>query len=316
MFKVAPCTIAFTMKHILLVLCPPVWHKLPPLGLSYISEYLKFLGYNVDVIDLNIEVISILDKVSDYDCIGFSVFKTNQYNTLGLVKEIKKKKPKTKIILGGPQCISWQFETPPDDVRYADIMIVGDALPLLDERPSPTFSGFKLDRYQRKRALPIIGSRGCIRRCTFCSERLLVKGYTKRSPEKIISEIRYHKKINATKWFTFHDSLINGDLRHLERLCDLLAEEDIKWDAQAIIRDDMSEGLLEKMKNSGCFNLFIGLESGSDKILRLMQKGFTTKDAMDFFKKCKSVGLHFEISLIVNYPGEGEWELRLFLQGL
>lgn len=294
------------MKDVLLVLCPPVWHKLPPLGLAYIMEYLKSNGYSVDVVDLNVEEVDVLDVASNYDWIGFSVFKSNEPNTLDLVKRIRQRSSHIKIILGGPQCFSWQFTGFPYEVRYVDSVVIGDPLPPLDERPFPTFSGFKLPRYERKRALPIIASRGCIGRCRFCSERLLTDGFQVRNPEGIVAEIRYHKKVNNTKWFTFHDSLINGNLRHLEELCDLLIGEEIYWDAQAIIRQDMPEGLLVKMKKSGCFNLFIGLESGSDKILKLMRKGFTTVDASNFFRKCKSVGLHFEISLIVGYPGETE----------
>jgi radical SAM superfamily enzyme YgiQ (UPF0313 family) len=298
------------IKSILLVLCPPVWHKLPPLGLAYISEYLKYLGYAVSVLDLNIEDVSLLEIAGKYDCIGFSVFNTNQKNVLELSKQIKEKNPKIKILLGGPQCFSWQFEKPPDGIKYADNMILGDALPDLDERPFPSFAGFKLDKYERKRALPILFSRGCVRKCRFCSERLLSDKYSVRDPEKVIEEIRYNKKVNNTKWFTFHDSLINGDLKKLEQLCGHLKNEDIKWDAQAIIRKDMTEELLKQMKDSGCFNLFIGLESGSEKVLKLMDKGFTLPEAEMFFKRCRSVDLHFEVSLIVGFPGEGDVEFN------
>lgn len=298
------------MKNVLLVICPPVWHKLPPLGLAYISEYLKFCGHCVDVVDLNVENISVEDKARDYDWIGFSVFKTNQHETLQLAKKIKNKYPRKKIILGGPQCFSWQFDELPDDTKYADSIISGDVIQSLNETPFPTFSRFKLEKYERKRALPILASRGCIRACRFCSEKLLSKGYETRDPKNILEEIRYHKKVNKTKWFTFHDSLINGDLRHLENLCDLLVDEGIVWDAQAVIRKDMTEELLKKMKKSGCFNLFIGMESGSDRVLKLMQKGFTIKDAEGFFKKCNASELHFEVSFITGFPGEGEEEFN------
>jgi radical SAM superfamily enzyme YgiQ (UPF0313 family) len=298
------------LKNILMVLCPPVWHKLPPLGLAYISETLKSLGCNVDVLDLNIEDAPPFDHFLKYDCVGFSVFLSNQKNVMTLSKKIKDNNPKIKIIFGGPQCNSWQFEKPPDDIKYVDCIFQGDAIPSVNERAFPTFGDFKLNGYERKRALPIISSRGCIRKCRFCSERLLYEGFACRDPEKTIEEIKYHKKINNTKWFTFHDSLINGNLAKLENLCELMTGEDIKWDAQAIIRKDITERLLDKMKKSGCFNIFLGLESGSERMLKLMKKSFTVKDAESFFKKCKDVGLHFEVSLITGFPGEGEKEFN------
>ena len=293
------------MRNILLILCPPVWHKLPPLGLAYVSEYLRSTGYNVDVVDLNVEEVNILEQAGVYDEIGFSVFKSNEIETLALVKKVKEKYPRKIILLGGPQCFSWQYEVNPDEVKLADELIVGDYVLDLDAS-FPTFDGFRLDKYERKRALPILSSRGCIRTCAFCSERLLSKGFTIRRPENVLKEIQYHKKINKTKWFTFHDSLINGDLNNLDELCDMLLGENIVWDAQAIIRRDMPEDLLSKMKKGGCFNLFIGLESGSSKMLKLMRKGFTTEDAEVFFTKCRNVGLHFETSLIAGFPGETE----------
>jgi len=305
-YLVSEWMLSQNLKSILLVLCPPVWHKLPPLGLAYISEYLKSLGYYVRVIDLNVESVSLADTGFKFDCIGFSVFKTNQGTVLEYAKKIKETNPEIKILFGGPQCFTWQFEKPPEEIKYADEIILGDALPFLDERPFPKFSEFKLEKYERKRALPILSSRGCIRACSFCSERLLANKYFARDPKKIIDEIKYHKEKNNVRWFTFHDSLINGDLKQLSELCRYLKKEDIKWDAQAIIRKDMPEELLEEMKESGCFNLFIGLESGSERILKLMNKGFALQDAEIFFKKCNSVSLHFEISLIVGFPGESD----------
>ncbi len=63
---------------------------------------------------------------------------------------------------------------------------------------------------------------------------------------------------------------------------------------------------IEKIKTSGCYNLFIGLESGCDKTLKKMNKGFTIKDAMSFFKKLNSTGIFFGVSIITGYPGETE----------
>jgi len=78
----------------------------------------------------------------------------------------------------------------------------------------------------------------------------------------------------------------------------------IKWEAQARINQTLDSDLASLIKRSGAYNLFIGLESGSDKILKLMNKGFDTKAARSFFKTLRSAGIHFEVSLIFGYPGE------------
>jgi len=64
------------------------------------------------------------------------------------------------------------------------------------------------------------------------------------------------------------------------------------------------------MQKSGCYNLFIGLESGSDAVLDNMRKGFTARTAERFLKTLYRQGLHFEISLIFGYPRETEKEFR------
>ena len=64
------------------------------------------------------------------------------------------------------------------------------------------------------------------------------------------------------------------------------------------------------MKKSGCINLFIGFESGSDTILRLMNKRFSVNTAARFFESLNQAGLQFEISLIAHYPGETEVEFK------
>lgn len=351
---------------ILLVLCPPFWTKLPPLGLAYIDSYLRRKGHTVYVYDANIETYhtapdktkiqwhdvaaqSFQDSFYDEKCLqrvsnivsekkitilGFSVFRSNREFSIKCATAVKKAFPHVRIIFGGPEVKRYALEkdTIPhtSKVYYADHFIVGEGEVSMNEvcvdiasniffhtakeernleaLGYPDFSQFDLSKYERKRALPIIASRGCIRKCSFCSERLLTSMYRMRSAEHIIEEIKTHCKKYSTLWFTFHDSLINGDLKKLEDLCDgILAEKiHIKWDTQCAIRGDMSERLFKKMKDSGCFNIFIGLESGSNKVLKSVQKGFDSEEASTFLKKIYNVGIHAEVSLITGLPNEGE----------
>jgi radical SAM superfamily enzyme YgiQ (UPF0313 family) len=240
--------------------------------------------------------------------------------------------------LGGPQ-ITRQFfkgrgKIDSSIVKFADYLVVGEGeRPLLnflkgknkDEKivkfeqldnleniAFPRYPGLSLNSYPKKDALPVQFSRGCIRKCAFCSERLLYKGLRLREVRNIIDEIRYHKTSNNTSYFVFFDSLINADLGALEELCDKIIDNFglINWEAQIAVRHDMSQKLFEKMKRSGCYNLFVGLESGSDNTLKKMNKGFTAKDAVNFFEMLNKAGLFFGISIIVGYPGETDGDFR------
>lgn len=362
-------------KNICLILCPPIWPNLPPLGLAYLTSSLEKYGYSVTILDLNISLYNqvspelktkwtisdqslekyllsffknnllndVLYQLSSWKvaAIGFSLFKKNLTFSLELAKIIKSQFPQLDIIFGGPECTQLKYQKGKrwsDEIDYLNAIIIGDGeisllkylenkkrknnqahsffyeeeIVSLDDLPFPSFDGFPLMDYPRKKALPILTSKGCTNRCSFCSERLLYHGYRFRNPAKVVEEIEYQMEKYQTKWFTFYDSLINSRLKELNCLCDLLMKKKlrIKWDAQAIIRADMPEELLDKMKEAGCFNLFIGLESGSDNILRRMNKSFTTREASVFFRKCFHKGVHFEISLIVGFPGENEREFE------
>jgi len=117
----------------------------------------------------------------------------------------------------------------------------------------------------------------------------------------------FQKKFN-TNWFIFQNSLINANLDYLENLYKLIIEKlpNIKFEAQIYIRGDMKLELFQLLKKAGCYNLFVGLESGSDTMLKIMRKRFDAQTAVIFFRNCRIAGLHFEISLIVGHPGENK----------
>jgi len=128
----------------------------------------------------------------------------------------------------------------------------------------------------------------------------------------VIEEIQYHRSKNKTDSFVFHDSLINGDLEKLEELCDKMIKcfGSVKWEAQIAVHNSMPLALFKKMKKSGCYNLFVGLESGCTRTLKNMNKGFTPQNAVNFFKKLNAAGLFFGVSVIIGYPGETEADFR------
>jgi radical SAM superfamily enzyme YgiQ (UPF0313 family) len=267
-------------------------------------------------------------KDNNIEVVGFSVFKSNRSFSINTAKYIKEKFPEVKIIFGGPEVFTMDLEGY-DTLDFVDNFVVGEGeqavLDILSGNKTervikfsqlsnidffPKFKNYNLKNYARPGALPILFSRGCVNSCSFCSERLLFKGYRTRDPEVVIEEMKYHIEVNKIKWFTFYDSMINGNLHKLEKLVQLIIENklDIFWDAQLGIRDGMDIELLKKMKASGCINLFVGLESASDHILKLMKKNFTAPEAVGFFNKLKKAGLNYEVSLIVDFPGEEEQE--------
>lgn len=381
---------------ILLLQAPPVWAGRPPLGLAYLSSWLRGKKWEVNIIDLNQEIFSEVPdqmrrgwslpddsherglysywrkhsphalkriinqiEISEPSLLGLSVFRSNFPFTLSLADHIRRAFPNLPIVFGGAEALYQQHTDfkyfPEKGARAVDAWVVGEGeLPLhealtglkanlsltdcldfstnqyghlvfpymevedLSKLPSPTFEEFDLGRYTHSRNLPLLASRGCIRRCAFCAECLLSLRYRSRSASDIIKEMNAHLYNYGVRHFSFHDSIFNGDLKQLEELCLALIEENlpITWEAQIAVRKKMTGRLFGLMKKAGCVSLFVGLESGSDHILSLMNKGFTVAEAETFIKKAHRHGPHFEISMIVDYPGEGLNEFEETLEFL
>ncbi|MFA4991430.1 MAG: B12-binding domain-containing radical SAM protein [Candidatus Omnitrophota bacterium] len=283
------------------------------------------------------EYAAVIEKIARHEIVGLSCFKSNFRSSLELARILKSKNKNIKIILGGPETARQFFKKGLGFMKeisgLINLAVIGEGeRPLLDyargringnnalfrELPDltaplfPRYRGIDLASYPGKGAMPVIFSRGCVRHCSFCSERLLYKKFRVRPSENVIDEMTYHKSENKTERFVFHDSLLNGDLKKLEALCDAMTKNfgSVKWEAQMAIRNDMSPELLKEIKESGCYNLFVGLESGCDRTLRNMRKSFSAEDAVNFFKKLNDAGLFFGISVIVGYPGETEKDFK------
>lgn len=374
---VKPGTFFLAFPKVLLVIAPPFWPKMPPLGIGCLQAFLEKNNITCDIIDLNNifynlssgelkkswliscnaslennifdlmqknhpeEFKRLADQMLGYEIIGFSCFKSNMSSSLKLIRLLKSGNKNIKIIAGGPEITRQFFKTSGKFTRdiksQVDFIVTGEGeKPLLaivrtgqqaagqDKKitfneladlgalPWPVYKGLDIGSYPRKNSISILSSRGCVRKCRFCSERLLYKKFRQRPVKNMIEEIRYYKSRYKTEYFVFHDSMINNDLKKLEELCGEVIKNfgSIKWEAQIAIRKDMSHETLEKIKKSGCYNLFVGLESGCDRTLEKMNKGFTTKEAADFFKKLNGAGLFFGVSIIIGYPGETEAEFR------
>lgn len=192
----------------------------------------------------------------------------------------------------------------------------------LDEIPFPDYNGFDMGSYPDKRFISILGSRGCVRRCSFCNDTIMLgKPFRSRSPENVIEEMKYCVNRYNTQIFKFCDLILNGSVDFVTRLSGLLIKEnlkaywfnsylDIEWHGQIAVRKDMDSSLFEKMRKSGFTVSNIGVESFSNKVLRLMNKGYVADEAVQFLRYQKEAGIEVQINTIVGFPGETEDDFK------
>jgi radical SAM superfamily enzyme YgiQ (UPF0313 family) len=173
---------------------------------------------------------------------------------------------------------------------------------------TPAFLDFScLNTEYYSKTIPLLSSRGA-NSAAILFRRQLYKKIRQHSPAYVCDLIKFLIEKHKINTFVFSDSLINYSNAWLEEFCTLVLKNKlvVKWEAQMRVDGNFDQNLGRLMKNSGCYNLFIGLESASPITLRNMNKGFNPDTALEFLKKLKHAGLHFEISLIFGYPGETE----------
>jgi radical SAM superfamily enzyme YgiQ (UPF0313 family) len=129
----------------------------------------------------------------------------------------------------------------------------------LADAPMPRFDLLDPEKYNR---LTVQTSRGCPHRCEFCaSSILLTQRYKVKPVEKVIAEIRAIKKIWAKPFIEFADDNSFVHREHYKKLLRELAGEKLRWFTEADVNVAHDDELLRLMRDSGCQQVLIGLES-------------------------------------------------------
>lgn len=195
-----------------------------------------------------------------------------------------------KIVLGGPGVLPERKKLK----ELVDLYVIGHGeyklleycSKILDKKIEvdlsashyPNYSSFPLDSYRNPKALRITGSRGCIKRCNFCDIYKQWPDFVARDGRDIANEMIIQNETVSTSpdKFYFTDSLINGRPKVLRDMCDHLIKhkKQFKWEGQFIATSPkwFTEDDYKKMSLGGCKRVSFGIESGSNKVRRSMNK--------------------------------------------
>lgn len=152
---------------------------------------------------------------------------------------------------------------------------------------SPSWYSVNLDRYFKKkwgfkRVLPILISRGCPHRCGFCYNSIVNrKIWRGPSLEKTIQEIENLKRNYALDGIMFYDDSFFTDTN---RALEIIRQIDLPWFSE-IRADYVDEFLIKEIIRYNCQVLYVGAESGSQRVLDIIQKDIRLKDVI----RCKTL---------------------------
>lgn len=191
---------------------------------------------------------------------------------------------------------------------------IGQSLEKLDHEDLPfaDFSDFDLNAYYTPNpVVPLISSRGCYwRRCTFCDHFASYAGsYKTQSISRCVAEIEHHVKTIGARHFTFVDEMISA--KRFQKIGDEILERglDIRYFALAKPTADFSQEILDHMYTSGCRCIYWGLESGSERLLTMMDKGNTVESSSNTLTRAHKANIRNHLFLIVGFPSETREEL-------
>ena len=150
----------------------------------------------------------------------------------------------------------------------------------LDSIPFPAFDKIDLGLYA---GFGMMTSRGCPYQCTFCSVAPVwnLESYS-RSPRNIVDEMKLLNERAGVDLFLFQDEFFISGKKQIMEFCRELQREELNVEFKAFGRVNLVDReMMRTLADSGCIELRFGIESGSDKILSEIKKGFTCSDVLD-----------------------------------
>ncbi len=186
--------------------------------------------------------------------------------------------------------------------------------PPMKNLPVPDYNVFQLDKYLTKRdqvLIPFRAAKGCPwGRCTFCRTKLpAIHSYQQSSTDLVFERLRQVIRETGTSRIHFADESIDANV--LEDISKKILAEGIKidWQAQTRMDRSLTKRRCKLYRDAGCTSLSLGVETFSDRILRLMDKGITAQMAEDVIKELDGF-LPLSIFMIVGFPTQTETEAR------
>ncbi len=319
------------------------------LGPLYLLSYLEQKGINGDFLDRTVDPTKIID-LANYEIVGFSTNVNNIKGSLFTAQSIKRNKPETQIIFGGPFASSYPQLLMQEE--YIDAVVIGegeetfyecvirknkkDILGLyfrengnvhftgnrpwikdLDALPFPALYKTNIKKYHSffAKASPIsyiMTTRGCPYPCTFCFHNM-GKKWRVRSPQNVVDEIEWQINSLGVKEIGIVDDNFTLDRKRVIEICDEIIQRKIKVKLQfsnGVRADFVDDEMMRKLRDAGLWVINFAPESGSPQTIERLKKGFKSNDMQKAIGIAKKYGVATEIFLLLGLPWESKEDYR------
>lgn len=324
----------------------------PPLGILYISAFLKQAGRSVAIID------STFLRTADWKTriletkpgiVGFYTNLMTKLRVLELNNWLKTEFPDCITFVGGPDVtynienylnagfdytISGEGENTVleltdalrNNTSISEIQGVGwknDAgtvitneartkIRELDTLPFPDRASIPMERYLEvwkthhgKRTVNISTQRGCPYTCKWCSTAVYGQSYRRNTPEQVVNEILHLQSEFGVEALWFVDDVFTVSHKWIAELHALFLKHNLRIDFECITRAErLNETVLQQLREMGCFRIWIGAESGSQRIIERMDRRVELETVQQTMQQTRKMGMEAGTFIMVGYPGE------------
>jgi len=305
----------------------------PPMGLLYLAACLEKIGHSIEIVELggNIDWRHRTAEIQA-DLYGIQVVTPNFPICKEIVDLIKANQPDKPVILGGvhptflaEEClnntrcdavVTGEAETIIGKVvKEADngelkSRIYSGGLVKVSDIPKPARHLVDLQKYLPggEKTTTVYTSRGCPFNCAFCS-RITGRTYREFPISRVIEEVEEVTQEYGFKHILFGDDDIGLNQKRVMEICNAIKRFDIGFRLNQDVRI-LSDETLQVAAEAGCTEISFGVESGSNKMLKSMNKGTTAKTNTRAIKMTQSHGIKAKAYFVVNFPGEDEVSVK------
>lgn len=303
----------------------------------YRLNSIKVFDFNNNGKDINTRV----NEIADYDVIGFSIKSFTRDSALEIAHKVKGKNillaggPHITLdginflkeheifdagVVGEGEITTAAFlkaldaKTSFDEIkgliyRKGNEVIStghGDRILELDSIPYPDYSIFDSIVDGKIYNYPLVTSRGCPYLCIYCCVKgVMGRKWIARTVDNVVGELAKAKESYSISCFNVQDDNFSLDMKRAKVFCDSLIRQNLvmKWSCPNGIRaDKVDDELMGKMKQSGCFAVAMGIESGVEEEFRSIKKGEKLSDIVNAVALAKRNNIWVFGNFIVGLP--------------
>ncbi|HAN32478.1 MAG TPA: radical SAM protein [Myxococcales bacterium] len=189
----------------------------------------------------------------------------------------------------------------------------------LDKLPWPAWDLIDIGRYRQlwlshhgRFSMSLVTARGCPFHCNWCAKPIWGQRYNSHSPERVVEFMRHLKETYGAEHIWFMDDIMGLQRGWMRRLAGLLEQSDARLPFKCLSRADLlvRDDEVAAFADAGCEIIWIGAESGSQKILDAMDKGTQLEEIERAAQMLQEHGVKVAFFLQFGYPGEGREQIQ------